>query len=231
MFTREELFEYFAGQYSQEQIINALEELSKHNSEIDSDAEEFPTTITERLEQVFKIVEEAINQQKVLTENTTNNASPSLVQVEKLAIEIATERAANIPADVFRGMVEIIAGEAIAKATVLHQISDAVLKHTLADLNTKSLEEINQETASRIYQITQLLANPEQLDKILDDYGIRSSSQMEEELQEMTTLKTEFDVDQFLMEVTAGKKSNLIPKTVMDSKVLAQTLVNRYLKR
>jgi hypothetical protein len=80
MFTREELFEYFAGQYSEEQIINALEELSKHNSEIDSDAEEFPTTITERLEQVFKIVEEAINQQKVLTENTTNNISPSLPQ-------------------------------------------------------------------------------------------------------------------------------------------------------
>jgi tryptophan synthase beta subunit len=69
MFTREELFEYFAGQYSEEQIINALEELSKHDSEIDPDAEEFPTTITERLEQVFKIVEEAINQQKVLTSN------------------------------------------------------------------------------------------------------------------------------------------------------------------
>jgi hypothetical protein len=46
----------------------------------------------------------------------------------------------------------------------------------------------------------------------------------------MTTVKTEFDVDQFLMEVAAGKKPNLTPKTVMDSKVLAQTLVNRYLR-
>lgn len=30
-------------------------------------------------------------------------------------------------------MVEIVAGEAIAKATVLHQISDTVLKQTLAE--------------------------------------------------------------------------------------------------
>jgi len=154
-----------------------------------------------------------------------------VAEVEKLAIEIATNRAVNIPADVFRGMVEIVAGEAIAKATVLHQISDAVLKHTLADLNTKSLEEINQESATRISQITQLLANPEQLDKILDDYGIRSSSQVKSDVQEMITVKTEFDVEQFLMEVAAGKKSNLIPKTVIDSKVLAKTLVNRYLQR
>jgi hypothetical protein len=228
MFTRKELFEYFAGQYSQEQIINALEELSKHNSEIDPDAEEFPTTITERLEQVFKIVEEAINQQKVLTENTTNNAAPSLVQVEKLAIEIATERAANIPADVFRGMVEIIAGEAIAKATVLHQISDAVLKHTLAQLNTKSLSEINQESAKQISQITQLLTDPEKLERILDDYGINSSSQVQTEFEEMTTMKTEFDAWEFLNEVAEAKKPN-IPKTILDTRQLTQTLINRYL--
>jgi hypothetical protein len=228
MFTREELFEYFAGQYSEEQIINALEELSKHDSEIDPDAEEFPTTITERLEQVFKIVEEAINQQKVLTENTTNNVSPSLVQVEKLAIEIATERAANIPADVFRGMVEIIAGEAIAKATVLHQISDAVFKHTLAQLNTKSLSEINQESAKQISQITQLLTNPEKLEKILDDYGINSSSQAQTELEEMTTMKTEFDAWEFLNEVAQAKKPNT-PQTILDTRQLTQTLISRYL--
>lgn len=228
MFTREELFEYFAGQYSQEQIINALEELSKHDSEIDPDAEEFPTTITERLEQVFKIVEEAINQQKVLTENTMNNASPSLVQVEKLAIEIATERAANIPADVFRGMVEIIAGEAVAKATVLHQISDAVLKHTLAQLNTKSLSDLNQESAKQISQITQLLTDPEKLEKILDDYGINSSSQVQTELEEMTTMKTEFDAGKFLNEVAEAKKPN-IPKTILDTRQLTQTLIKRYL--
>ncbi|MEA5574069.1 hypothetical protein [Calothrix sp. UHCC 0171] len=228
MFTREELFEYFAGLYSQEQIINALEELSKHNSEIDPNAEEFPTTITERLEQVFKIVEEAINQQKVLTENTTNNASPSLVQVEKLAIEIATERAANIPADVFRGMVEIIAGEAIAKATVLHQISDAVLKHTLAQLNTKSLSEINQESAKQISQITQLLTDPEKLEKILDDYGINSSSQVQTELEEMTTMTTEFDAGEFLNEVAQAKKPNT-PQTILDTRQLTQTLISRYL--
>jgi hypothetical protein len=228
MFTREELFEYFAGQYNEEQIINALEELSKHDSEIEPDAEEFPTTITERLEQVFKIVEEAINQQKVLIENTTNNASPSLVQVEKLAIEIATERAANIPVDVFRGMVEIIAGEAVAKATVLHQISDAVLKHTLAQLNTKSLSEINQESAKQISQITQLLTDPEKLERILDDYGINSSSQVQTELEEMTTMKTEFDAWEFLNEVKEAKKPN-IPKTILDTRQLTQTLIKRYL--
>ncbi|MDJ0678202.1 MAG: hypothetical protein QNJ36_22930 [Calothrix sp. MO_167.B42] len=228
MFTREELFEYFSGQYTSEQIMNALHQLSKHDSEIDPEADEFPVTITEQLEQAFKIVEDAVNQQKALTGNMS---SLGVAEVEKLAIEIATNRAVNIPADVFREMVEIVAGEAIAKATVLHQISDAVLKHTLADLNTKSLEEINQESATRISKITQLLANPEQLDKILDDYGIRSSSQVQSDVQEMTTVQTEFDVEQFLMEVAAGKKSNLIPKTVMDSKVLAQTLVNRYLRR
>jgi hypothetical protein len=228
MFTREELFEYFAGQYSDEQIMNALEELSKHDNEIAPNADQFPATITERLEQVFKIVEEAINQQKVLTENTTNNISPSLVQVEKLAIEIATERAANIPADVFRGMVEIIAGEAIAKATVLHQISDAVLKHTLAQLNTKSLSEINQESAKQISQITQLLTDPEKLERILDDYGINSSSQVQTELEEMTTMKTEFDAWEFLNEVAQTKKPNT-PKTILDTRQLTQTLISRYL--
>ncbi|AKG21302.1 hypothetical protein [Calothrix sp. 336/3] len=228
MFTREELFEYFVGQYSDEQIINALEELSKHDNEIDANADQFPATITERLEQVFKIVEEAINQQKVLTENTTNNASPSLVQVEKLAIEIATERAANIPADVFRGMVEIIAGEAIAKATVLHQISDAVLKHTLAQLNTKSLSDINQESAKQISQITQLLTDPEKLERILDDYGINSSSQVQTELEEITTMKTEFDAGEFLNEVAQAKKPNT-PKTILDTRQLTQTLISRYL--
>lgn len=228
MFTKEELFEYFSGQYSSEQIIDALDQLSKYDSEIDPEANEFPVTITERLEEAFKIVEDAVTKQKALAADTSANG---VAEVEKLAIEIATNRAVDIPTEVFRGMVEIVAGEAIAKATVLHQISDAVLKHTLADLNTKSLEEVNQESVKRISQITQLLAKPEKLDKILDDYGIRSSSQVQSDFQEMTTSNTEFDVEQFWMEVAAGKKSNITLKTIKDSKVLAQTLVNRYLQR
>jgi 3-hydroxyacyl-CoA dehydrogenase len=114
MFTREELFEYFSGQYTSEQIMNALHQLSKHDNEIDPEADEFPVTITERLEQTFKIVEDAVSQQKALTGNTS---SLGVTEVEKLAIEIATERAANIPADVFRGMVEIIAGEAMSSTS------------------------------------------------------------------------------------------------------------------
>jgi hypothetical protein len=98
----------------------------------------------------------------------------------------------------------------------------------LAQLNTKSLSEINQESAKQISQITQLLTDPEKLEKILDDYGINSSSQVQTELEEMTTMTTEFDAGEFLNEVAQAKKLNT-PQTILDTRQLTQTLIKRYL--
>ena len=219
MFSREELFEFFSDRYSPDQITQALQQLN-----IDPKAQEFPATITEQLEQVFTIVENAVTVSKQL------NGSSDLAQVEKLAIEIATQQASGIPTEVFSAMVEIVAGQAMSQAAVLSQVKTAVFKQTLADLDVRSLTELGQDSAAKVQAMIHLLNDPEKLNQILDDYGIRPSNEVVEEMELLNSDTEDFNADKFLQEVAGGESDFFTQEkqpTLFDTKAMVKSLISR----
>lgn len=237
MFSREELFEYFSDRYNQTQIIAALYKLAEHDQNLDPEAQEFPSAITERLEQAFKIVEDAVTATKQLT----GEAQPQpLANVQKLAVDLASDRAVNIPSTVFNSLVEILVGEAIANAQMLAQIQEAALKQALAHKSQKSLENLGQDAATRIQLALQLVNDPEKLDRMLQEFGVQTAGETEAQMQILTnTCTVDFDPDAFLEEIFSGKKLKETPEnnravkphTLSDTKAMVRALVNQSLRR
>ncbi|AHJ28572.1 hypothetical protein PN465_10905 [Nodularia spumigena CS-584] len=61
MITKDQLFKHFT-QYTQEQILDALQKLSKYDTKIKPDADKFSDTVIEQLEQVFELGNQSKNQ-------------------------------------------------------------------------------------------------------------------------------------------------------------------------
>ncbi|MBW4675917.1 MAG: hypothetical protein KME52_18420 [Desmonostoc geniculatum HA4340-LM1] len=223
MFTREELFEYFGDRYSPTQIHEALSELAKHDVIINPDAEEFPATITERLEQVLQVVSDAIASNKQLT------GSSDLAQIEQTAINLATERDFAIPIDTLKGLIEILDAEAAVEAVTLFQRRKAIREGVLNQLETNAIAAANEQAAKRMDALNKLCSDPEVLDQILQDYGLLSSTEADRQHLELTaSCSLDFDTDAFLAEVSSEKK--LLPKTVGDTQRLAKSLITRSLR-
>ncbi len=229
MFTREELFEYFGGQYSVELVMKALQELSLADDSINPDAEEFPATITERLEEIFQAVEGALDKHKLLTANGSTNIAP----IEEIAVELAGDHL-DIPKEVFKGFVEILAGRTIAQATVIHQFTNQLFKDVQGELQARSLQDATQETAEQVAFMMQLIQNPQTRQQIAQDYGLKPNHQVATELKTVTNTTTEFnptnfDPDAFLAEVSDGKKSITpgLKMTIPDTKSLVKSLLSQ----
>ncbi|QLE42205.1 hypothetical protein FD723_18460 [Nostoc sp. C052] len=223
-FTRSELFQHFEGEYTQAQIIQGLSELAAIDKRIDPNGEEFDETIIEQLEDTFGIIQEAVDKHKLLVARGEN-----LVPVEEIAMELVGEKT-DIPINVFKGFVDIVAGEAIARAVLEHQLSETVYNQTLTDLDVKSLEAKNQQAANRISLMSHLIQNPQTVERILEDYGINNNANTQTQLAERTASCTlDFDPDEFLLEVGAGKKPQSI-KTIPDTQLLTKQLLKRYLR-
>lgn len=231
MFSREELFEYFSEHYSQEQIVNALVKLAESDSTIDPSAEEFPASITERLEQVFKVIEDAIALARAegIASDKQLTGTSDLAQIEQTAINLASDRAIAIPIDAVRGLIEILETEAIVEAVALHEQKRRVRDSALLQLEANSLIESSQLSNQRIEALNKLIRNPEKLDQILEEHGFLTTEEAGRQHAKLTaSCSLDFDVDAFLDEVNQKKPQ---PKTIQDTKRLAKALVTRSLRR
>jgi hypothetical protein len=223
-YTRAELFQHFEGEYSQSQVIKGLTELAKIDKQINPDADEFDESIIEQLEDTFHLIQDAVDKHKLLAQKGEN-----LVPVEQIAMDLVGDRASSIPLDVFKGFIEIVAGEAIARAVLEHQLSKSVYEQTLTDLDIKALSCKNRDTANRIALMSHLINNPQTVEKILLDYGINSETRLPEIA---NSCSIDFDPDAFLAEVSDPKKTPSVPttlRTVQDTKMFTQKLLKQYL--
>jgi hypothetical protein len=224
-YSRAELFQHFEGEYTQDQIVQGLSELAAIDKRINPNGEEFDETIIEQLEDTFGIIQEAVDKHRLLAARGEN-----LVPVEQIAMELVGDRSADIPINVFKGFVDIVAGEAIARAVLEHQLSETVYNQTLTDLDVKALGSKNQRVADRIALMSHLIQNPQTVERILEDYGINNNANTQTQLVEKTASCTlDFDPDEFLLEVGAGKKPQSI-KTIPDTQLLTKQLLKRYLR-
>ncbi|MEH2201235.1 hypothetical protein [Nostoc sp.] len=227
-FTRSELFQNFEGEYSTEQVIQALSKLAEIDKQVDPNSESFDESIVEQLEDIFGIIQDAVDKQKLLA-----TSGSSLTSVEDLAVELAGDRL-DIPKEVFKGFVEILAGRTIAQATVIHQFTNQLFKDVSGELQTRSLQETTQETAEQVAFMMQLIQNPETRQRIAQDYGLKPNHQVATELKTVTNTTTEFnptdfDPDAFLAEVS-GKKKSITPglkMTIPDTKSLVKSLLSQ----
>ena len=223
MFTREELFIFFSSRFTEQQIKNALAKLAEFDSEINPDADEFHGSIVERMEAIFKVIDEAIASTKQLT------GTSDLAQIEETAINLANQRAINIPVDTIKGLIDILDAQATVEAVTLFQRRKAIREAVLTQLETNALAEANHQAAKRIDALNQLCNDPEVLDQILQDYGLLTNVESEKQYLELTaSCSLDFDVDSFLAQVSNEKK--LHPKTVGDTQRLARSLVTSCLK-
>lgn len=225
MFSRDELFEYFGDRYNQTQIIAALHKLAEFDSEIDPEGNSFPSEVTDKLEQVFKIIEDALNQQKRLG----GDKEGAIAQVQKIAIDLASDRAVNVPQNVFNSLVEIVVGEAILNAEVLAQIQQAALKQALAQKSSQSLEDLSNDAATRIQLALKLVNDPDKLNRMLEEFGVHPVLEIETKLQTLHSSTDGFDPDAFLAEVSQGKNGGEVtsPKTLADTKAMVKAFVHR----
>jgi hypothetical protein len=228
MFSREELFEYFEFNYSRDQIEKALYIFSEHSSDFDPQAEEFPTTITEQLEQIFNVVETAVAQKRAL-----NGAEDcrDIAQIQSDCITIANAQSLLIPNEIFDSMTQLLIGEGIAQAAIQHRIVNEVRRETLSQLQKNELSELNQDTATRIAQITALFSDPKTLDKILADYGLENKSEFNAGLNHLANESTsDFDVDAFFAEKGVENPEIKKPQTIHDTRAVVRSLIKRNLK-
>ncbi|NDJ21000.1 hypothetical protein GS682_04935 [Nostoc sp. B(2019)] len=227
-YTRAELFQHFDGEYTQAQILQGLGELAAIDKRINPQGEEFDEIIIEQLEDIFCIIQDAVDKHKLLAAR-----GEDLVPVEQIAMELVGDRACDIPIEVFKGFVEIVAGEAIARAVLEHQLSEAVYSQTLTDLDVKALSGKNQQAANRIALMSHLISNPETVEKILQDYGVSTAPSLQL-IETTASCSIDFDPDAFLAEVNDPKKLPTVPetlRTVQDTKLLTQQLLNQYNRR
>jgi hypothetical protein len=224
-FTRSELFQNFEGEYTTEQVTQALSKLAEIDKQVDPNASTFDESIVEQLEDIFGIIQDAVDKQKLLATNGS-----SLTPVEDLAVELAGDRL-DIPKEVFKGFVEILAGRAIAQATVIHQFTNQLFKDVQGELQAQSLQQTTQETAEQVAFMMQLIQNPQTRQRIAQDYGLKPTSLVVTELQTtLTNDTTDFDPDAFLAEVSSEKKSMITPglkMTIPDTKSLVKSLLSQ----
>lgn len=223
MFTREDLFLYFSDRFAREKITQALQELAKVDEAINPDAVEFDGSIVERMEQIFKVIDDAIASNKQLL------GTSDLAAIEQTAINLAERRSINIQVDTLKGLIEILDAEAAVEAVSLFQRRKVIREGVLNQLETNALASANEQAAKRMDALNRLCSDPEVLDQILQDYGLLPAADSDKQYLELTaSCSIDFDTDAFLSEVSSEKKSQ--PKTVGDTQRLAKSLITRSLR-
>ncbi len=221
MFSRQELFDFFSNLYTPAQVMRALAELAKYDVSINPEASEFPTEITEQLEGAFEITEAAVKEYRQIQES-------NLAQTQKLAVELAEQKAQNLNPQIFSALVEIVVEGAVSQAATLHQMQRAAFSGTMSHLNAQFLGEQRDLSVQQIEAMAKLLNEPEKLKQLLEEFDVRSVEQTELDLYAANDEETfDFDADEFLSEVATEKKPRIIPKTAKDTKSLVRSLVKK----
>lgn len=215
MFSLQELIEYFEGQYTEDQIKSAL---NKINAETD-DQGKYSATIAQRLEAAFQLANEAARQLP----------QGDVKQAQELAIQLANERAIelNLDTNSLDDIVQLIVSEGMAEAVFRHQLKQQVVDRVTADLNSQELQNLNDENARRIAKIATILSDPENLDRIIQEFGGSSEAEIVQRQQSLAA-NADFNVDAFFAEVDGEKKPVEIQiSSVQDTKRLATALLLR----
>lgn len=221
MFTLPELIEYFDGQYTEDQIIQAL---TKIQASPDQNGQ-YPYAIAQGLEAAFNLSQEAVKQ---LSGNENNN----IKDAQDLAIQIAQSRAVELNFDkgTLDNVMQLIVSEGMAEAVFKHQLKQQVIEKVTADLEIQSLESLTDKIANKIAAIANIHADLDGLDSIIQDYGGTSHGEVIKR-QQAIAADSNFDVEAFFVEVESVKKPTQIQVTsVKDVKKLSAALMRRYIK-
>ena len=218
MFTLPELIEYFEGQYTELHIVEALEKIKA----IPDDRGQYPHEIAQGLEAAFKLSQEAAKQLP----------GANIQDAQNLAIQLAEERAIslNLDSDTLDDVVQLIVSEGMAEAVFKHQLKQQVIDRVTADLESQSLEGLTDKNAQKIAKIATILSDPDNLDKIIQEFGGTSETEVTQRQQTLAADST-FDVEAFFSEVEGEKKPTEIQITsIKDVKKLSSALMQRYKK-
>lgn len=217
MFTLPELIEYFEGQYTEVQVIGALEKIGATPDQNGL----YPNAVVQGLEAAFNISQEAARK---LPGNS------NIKDAQNLAIELAQDRAIelNLDSSTLDNVIELIVSEGMAEAVFKHQLKQQVLEKVTADLESQSLMGLTDKNAQKIATIATILSDPDNLDKIIQDFGGTSQSQVVQRQQTLGADST-FDVEAFFAEVESEKKPTQIQvSSIQDIKKLSSALMQRY---
>lgn len=118
----------------------------------------------------------------------------------------------------------------MAEAVFKHQLKQQVMEKVTADLESQSLMGLTDRNAQKIATIATILSDPDNLDKIIQDFGGTSQEQVVQRQQTLAADST-FDVEAFFTEVESEKKPTQIQvSSVQDVKKLSSALMQRYRK-
>jgi hypothetical protein len=220
-FTREELFELLSASYSPEKIIAGLQELAKTDPSIDPNGEEFDVEVSDRLEKLFNLAEIVIDEAKHL------GSGGSLSNLQSQAINTAVQQlqAQGITQETFKAFLEIAAGTTVAQAFAVHNFKTQLFDDISQELDVQFLQERTQAGVEEIALIYQIIKNPQTKEKIIQEYGLKTSAQVQTEIQTLTQTSTpEFDALKFCQELDlpVGEKKSVQPKTIQDLRSLTK---------
>jgi hypothetical protein len=210
MFTREDLFLYFGDRFSEEKILQALQELAKVDTDIDPDAIEFHGSIVERMEQIFKVIDDAIVSAKQLS--AADDEPQEMIFTS--AVNLAS---ASSPANsqIMAAMVRIVAQGAISEAIALQQIRTKVFEKVLGDGNGAIAQHLHNESQETTAYLRELAGDDTRIDKMLSGFGVNkaidvdaflievlgSAAQVKKDVKALSpAIKPAFDVEAFLLE-------------------------------
>lgn len=214
----EELLEYFDGQYTEAQIIAALEKIKA----VPDEKGQYSNGVAQGLETAFVISQEAVKQLP----------GANIQEAQNLAIQLAEERAIalNLDGNTLDDVVQLIVSEGMAEAVFKHQLKQQVIDRVTADLESQSLEGLTDKNAQKIATIATILCDPGNLDKIIQEFGGSAETEVTQRQRTLAGDST-FDPEAFFAEVQGEKKPTEIQiKSVQDVKSLSSALLNRYKK-
>lgn len=217
MFTRQELFDYFAI-YTPEQVEAALRAIAKYDKSIDPLGEEFPYEITEQLEGAFDITEEVLSDDTTLT----------IADAKTAAVLEASQKYPEMDTRIFQELIYIVSERAISRAVTLRKVEDGIFDAASNQLDVESLEKLRDKN-ERLIRAYQLIGNDdERINKILEEYGVNSIAETQELIdaweRDLSEPEEEFDADAWLTELNAGGEEPKKSLNRMQSRILVKHL-------
>ncbi|BAZ39443.1 hypothetical protein NIES4101_53960 [Calothrix sp. NIES-4101] len=186
-FTRQELFEYFAADYTSEQVESALNAIARYDKSVNPKGEQFPDDITEQLEGAFEIGEKVIAESPNL----------SITEARKIAVAAATEQHPDMDTRIFSEILYIVTERAIARAAQLRRLEDGIFDAATAQLDAEALDKMRDRN-ERLIRAYQLIGNDDdRINKILNEYGVNSQAQTQTMIESWEQAYNEPDDEEF----------------------------------
>lgn len=210
MITFEEIKQLLPN-YSEERIKKAILEISKFDSTVIPNSQEYDENMVERLEDVLYSIEESISESKEIGE------------AKQYALKLIQEKGIYCQQKLLDELFYLCVEENIARAKAFHEVGVAAFSSTLAHLQGEELKQATEQHIKKLYAFNMLLNDCNKLDAILEEYGIGAIPASVE------TVSTEavelFDAEEFRRELLGGAEPKK-PTTRQGSKQLLKLLMS-----